>query len=82
MRGTVIAAKEINVEGEKCCYLLKFGENEYAVLTSPNDLVLREGDELHDENGHWYSEEFGGLRVGIFKLKDREKAFAEYAELN
>lgn len=81
MRGTVIAAKVIDFQGERCCYLVKFGEHEYAVLTSANDLVLQAGDKLHNEKGYWYSEDFAGLQVGNFNLKDKENAEAEYKEL-
>ncbi|TXE47855.1 hypothetical protein FOT55_14985 [Serratia bockelmannii] len=81
MIGTVVAAKEIDDEATRSCYLVSFGENEYAVLTSPCDVFLRVGDVIYEEEGRWRSEALGWLRVGPINITDKARAEEEYAEL-
>ncbi|WP_219728707.1 hypothetical protein [Serratia marcescens] len=81
MRGTLVAVKEIDGEATRSCYLVNFGENQYAVLTSPCDVFLRVGDVIYEEEGRWRSETLGGLRVGPIHITDKARAEEEYAEL-
>lgn len=78
----MVAVKEIDTEATRSCFLVSFGENEYAVLTSPCDVFLRVGDVIYEEEGRWRSEALGGLRIGTIHITNKAAAEEEYAELN
>lgn len=82
MRGTVLKAKAIDDNGERNCCLIQFGERDFAMLTSPNDIVLQVGDVLKEENGTWRIEGSVAVQMGTFKLKSFDEALAEFEACN
>ncbi|MBM7346199.1 hypothetical protein [Pantoea coffeiphila] len=82
MRGIIIKAKDVEIENEKRCYLVRFSENEYAVLFSPNTITFSEGSVLHDEKGYWLIENYGSLQVSLPDLVSKDEAEKHFSSLN